>query len=201
MKQSTKRLLSMVISLVLIGGAFVVFLNFIRPAYAEVQRLKSEVLAREQFVAAEQQSIRNVQQRISAYNNQAELRELFNLTLPLVSDVSGALTQFAGLVQNDTLGAQNFGVGKAEGSGEVEAAVAGPPKPAGAPALTRPLGRVSFETSFTASYENMKAFLEKLESNIRIFDVTSLTIVPTGKQPQDLYKVDVKAVTYYQKEK
>ena len=67
--------------------------------------------------------------------------------------------------------------------------------------LTRPLGKLGLQVSFGGSYDNLKSFLEKLESNVRIFDITSVSIAPSGKLNQDLYKVDLKVVTYYQKGK
>ncbi len=175
------------------------FFNFIRSAYAEVQGLKGEVLVREQFVSSEQEAVKKVQQLISAYNNKIELRNLINLTLPLTIDVSGALTQLAGLVQNDTLGAQSFSMAE-EGSSSGEGSGAGAPAQDGAVNLTRPLGKLALQVAFAGSYDNVKNFLEKLESNIRVFDVVSLSIAPSAKSNQDLYKVDLKIVTYYQKE-
>ncbi len=191
----------MVTSLLLIGGALITFLNFIRPVYAEVQKLKGEVLVRERFVANEQEAVKKVQQLISAYNNKIEFRNLISLTLPLTVDVSGALTQLAGLVQNDTLGAQSFSMNEEGGSSFGEGGGVEPQAQGGALHLTRPLGKLALQVSFTGSYDNIKSLLEKIESNIRVFDVASFSIAPTGKPNQDLYKVDLKVATYYQKEK
>ncbi|MBI2623751.1 MAG: hypothetical protein HYW65_04275 [Candidatus Liptonbacteria bacterium] len=196
MKQTTKRLMSMIVSLLLMGGAAILFFNFIQPAYADVQALKSEVLVREEFVRNEQDAVKKVQQLISAYNNQAERREFISLVLPLTADVSGALTQLAGLVQNDTLGAQAFTVSE---EGDSSGWSAGAAAPKDAVDLTRPLGTLSLQVAFTGSYENVKNFLEKLETNIRVFDAISFGIAPSAKPNQDLYKVDLRIATYYQK--
>ncbi len=188
----------MVTSLLLIGGALITFLNFIRPAYAEVQKLKGEVFVRERFVANEQEAVKKVQQLISAYNNKIEFRNLISLTLPLTIDVSGALAQLAGLVQSDTLGAQSFAMTEEGNSGEERGGA--PQAQGGALHLARPLGKLALQVSFTGSYDNIKSFLEKIESNIRVFDIAFLSIVPSGKPNQDLYRVELKVATYYQKE-
>ncbi|MBM3256972.1 MAG: hypothetical protein FJY98_01430 [Candidatus Liptonbacteria bacterium] len=193
MKQSTKRLLSIVFSLLLIAGAFLLFFNFTQPAYGEVQKLKAEVKVREAFVSNQQQTVKKVQQLISSYNNQAELRDLLSLTLPLKSDMTGGFAQLAGLVQGETLGGQSYQITageKAASSREAEVPIASN--------LLRPLGTVKYQVSFSGSYDNLKSFLEKLESNVRIFDVTSLSVSPSQKASQDLYRVDTTLITHYQ---
>lgn len=186
----------MIASLLFIAGAFLMLFNFIQPAYEGVQKLKSEVRAREGFVANQQDAVKKVQGLISKYNNQTELWEVFSLTLPFEKDVAGALTQLAGLVQNTTLGASGFAV-----SGDSASSGMGNAKSTqgGTVDLSRPLGNMQFQFSFTGSYDNLKNFLEKLEHNIRVFDVSSLSIFPAGKPNQDFYRVDVRAATYYQK--
>ncbi len=192
MKQSTKRLFSVLFSLFLIGGAFLLFSNFIRPAYQEAQKIKGDVQARQQFVLQQQEVVRKVQQLVSSYNNEADLRNLVSLTLPLERDVSGALTQLGGLVQDQTLGAQSFAITPQQN--DAPTAIA----PPSGSILNRPLGTLLFQFSFSGSYDNLKSFLEKLESNVRIFDVRTLSLVPVGKSTQDIYKVDLTVVTYYQ---
>ena len=186
----------MIVSLFLVAGAFLTLFNFIQPAYDDVQKLKSEVRVREEFVSAQQEAVKRVQGLISKYNNQTELWEVFSLTLPFEKDVSGALTQLAGLVQNTTLGASGFSI-----SGAAVSSEAGKSRNTQGEAvdLSRPLGNLQFQFSFTGSYDNSKNFLEKLEHNIRVFNVSSLSLSPAGKSNQDLYRVDMQAETYYQK--
>ncbi|MCR4328083.1 MAG: hypothetical protein NUV53_01030 [Patescibacteria group bacterium] len=203
MKQTTKRFLSLIVSLLLIAAAFVAFLNFIQPAYGEVQKLKSEVTTREEFVASQQEAVRKVQGLISAYNTQGELRGVINLTLPFEQDVAGALTQLAGLIQDSTLGGKSFTISTPDENGGAPIRDSKGNESKDLVSL-HDLGRVVFVTRFSGSYDNIKNFFEKLELNVRVFDIIALSIAPVASEKQtkqDIYEVDLQVMTYYQKDK
>jgi Tfp pilus assembly protein PilO len=76
-----------------------------------------------------------------------------------------------------------------------------------AASLVTPKGSVTFQIVASGSYESLKTFLQGLESNVRIFDVTGLSIKPitsvtTGgvsqAAVQDFYNYTITAVAYYQ---
>jgi hypothetical protein len=48
------------------------------------------------------------------------------------------------------------------------------------------------------SYSNFRNFLDKVETNIRIMDIKSVTVEELGKSNQDQYLFTVTVATYFQ---
>jgi hypothetical protein len=126
------------------------------------------------------------------------------MALPVGPDVSGALAQIYGIATN-----ANVTIQGAEISTQAVQAVAAPATTVGAAAATgsivKPTGTVSFQVTGSASYESFKSFLQELETNIRIFDVTAISLQPaaiaatkTQTANMDMFNYTITVVTYYQ---
>jgi hypothetical protein len=63
-----------------------------------------------------------------------------------------------------------------------------------------PLGTISFELGrFRESYENFQAFLQSLETNLRLFDVQAITLaIDRGERTRIISTYGLTVVTYYQ---
>ena len=107
MRQATKRLISMALALFFMVTAFVIYFSFTAPAYDELQRIRSEVLAREALTDSQTKVIQQVKQLVSTYQGQIQIQERVSLTFPLGEDVPGALTQLHGLVVGNRLAPQS----------------------------------------------------------------------------------------------
>ncbi len=200
MKQSVKRLISSILSLLLVLGAFVVFFNFIQPVYSEVSELKGRVLGQGDLVAREQAVIREVQKLVAVYDQSSALRDSVSAALPQVPDLAGALTQLNGLAGLNHLTAQAYAL-SVPASVIPDEARRNPDRP-GSGSLVRPVNSVIFQIKILGTYEDLKGFLKNLEANIRVMDVRSLNIQPgLGQQSgktANLFQYDLTVAAYYQ---
>ncbi len=192
MKQSTKRLLSSFLSLMLLAGAFVVFFAFIRPLYDDIAGVRAEQASRNDFVLHQQSVVKQVKDLMATYEGGKELRDVISLVLPLDPDLGGALAALNGLMTQNGVDPQSFSVtiGPADAGGVGAKGAAA--------SLMKPFGSVQVQMRFLANYDHLKGFLGDMETNIRLFDVKSMSLQPAGKVTQDLYTVDLTVAAYYQ---
>lgn len=204
MKQITKRFVSMIVSLILLVGALILYFDFIAPAYRDSQEVKAEELSRQAFIDTQRAAVKQVQNLISAYQGQGELREAVSLALPLHEDFAGILAELDGVARASNLAPQAFSAaaGSAQPLGRVSTSTrsleGGKQEVSPGARLRRPINTLTFTVKFAGTYEDLKSFLEKLETNIRIFDVRSLNIQAAAKATQDLLTYDITIATYYQ---
>lgn len=203
MKSATKRLFSLVFSLFLLIGAVVVYFQFVREEYDKLQETKREALAREAVVNGQKTAIKEVRALIDAYQGEAQLQDQVSLALPHTPDAASALVQLYGLAQNNRLIPQSFSISAAAAqtvTGIDAAGDAGRVSSSSPATLVRPLGSLIFQVRFVGTYDDLKAFLKYLETNLRVFDVRTLTIQPSGKPQDALYAYDMTVAAYYQPE-
>ncbi len=170
--------------------AVVIYALFIRPEYDNVQRLRSEVASRAQAVEQQKDVVKQIQRLLQEYQGVARLQETLSLALPQESGVAEALNQLNGAAQIGGLAIQSAGV--------QSLAI----RPSSAPIKSaKGIGTLRFNAKISGDYDQIKRFLQMLETNIRLMDVKSLKIEsgvdPTQKSVQKyLYNITVDA--YYQ---
>jgi Tfp pilus assembly protein PilO len=205
MKQETKRLSSIIIAALILAGALVVYFEFIVPAYANLETIKGQEESETTLYANETQIVNQGKSLLATYQSDASSSQSVAMALPVGQDVSGALAQIYGIGANAGITVQNTGIsiqavaapGVAASSQIANAATVG--------SVIKPTGTVSFQVSGSGSYESFKSFLQGLETNIRIFDVTAVSLQPaaiaatkTQAANQDMFNYTVTVVTYYQ---
>jgi hypothetical protein len=194
MKQSTKRLLSAVGSIVLLGVALMAFVNYVRPAYDAVGQVRGEIASRQALLDREQSVVKKVQDLKSFYDTNTDLRDAIGLTLPLAPDAAGALQQLTGLIATNNLTPLGFSV-----SAPATPVVAARSSTATASStLVRPIGTLTVQVRANGTYEDFKRFLGNLETNIRLMDIKNLAVSEAGKPTLDLYVFDLTVDAYYQ---
>jgi len=198
MKQSTKRFLSMILSLFFLVGAFIIYFQFIQPLYGDVQTVRSEMESRQNFLAQQKEAIQKVQQLIGVYQGQGDLQQKVSQVIPTSTDTVGAIAQLNGLASNSRIRIDSLSLGApmlvapnvvntAAGQFVTE------------DSFTKPLGMVTIQMKLSGTYQDFKDFVAKLETNLRIFEVKTLTIVPSGKNGvSNPYAYDLAVVVYYQ---
>ncbi len=202
MKQSTKRLASVVLGLLFIVGALVIYFYFVRPANEEAQKIKSDLVGQELFLESQKSAVSQVENLINSYKQaegKGEFQDVISMALPLSADYAGALAQLAGIVQNNGLSLKSLSFGTPGSKGQPI-----PRKKTGTASspgdLVKPLNTLRITVNFDGSYENFKKFLRNLETNIRIFDVETLGFSPvdTTKSGQDNFGYKITVLAYYQ---
>ncbi|HUC02152.1 MAG TPA: hypothetical protein VMA75_04620 [Candidatus Paceibacterota bacterium] len=211
MKQESKRLTSILLATLLIAGALVVYFELIVPAYTNLESVKGQAESENVLYQNETQVATQIKGLLASYQSDSSSSQLVAMSLPVGPDVAGALAQIYGIGANTGVTIQGTAVslqavqeqapsddGTTSG-GIADAATGG--------SIVKPLGTVSFQVTASGSYESLKSFLQGLESNIRLFDVTAITFQPsdTGVTPvkgqtlnPDSFNYTITVVTYYQ---
>ncbi|MBI4085654.1 MAG: hypothetical protein HY433_00170 [Candidatus Liptonbacteria bacterium] len=200
MKQSTKRFFSLIAAFVLVTAAFLIYFNLAEPVYQEAQERKAQAMSRESFVQNQRASILQVKNSIASYKGEGQFQDVVSLALPLNPDLAGAFAQITSLVQNNRLALQGVTVNVPvmQTASVKSKALSGKTVGASATAILKPFGVITFQIRLIGSYEDFKAFLKNLESNIRIFDIQKISFQPAAKPDQNLYMYDLTVSTYYQ---
>lgn len=195
MKQTSKRLISLMLALGFVVAAFIIFFDLIQPTYGDLQTLKGKQLSAENFLASEQNIVNQVKKLVSQYASDAQTENSLALAMPSGPDVAGALAQVYGIGQNNNVTIQNINFSAPVTSAQASRS----PNQ-----ILKPTGTFAIQITANGSYEALKNFLTQLETNIRIFDVTALSLQPaaTGAaslvSTTDLFNYSITINTYYQ---
>lgn len=188
MRASAKRFYSLLVSIVLLVGALFVYSSFIIPEYGEIQRLRGEREGKSKLLTEYKDTAEALSNLLSKYKNVSQLQATLSLTLPLSEEVPQVFNQLQGLagasdLKIDSMSFQYLPIDYSRGS------------------LFRPVGTLRIAMRFAGTYERFKEFLKAVETNVRILDVSFVSIEggAIGKNPLLNYNLIVD--TYYQAEK
>lgn len=208
MKPETKRLSSIIIAALIIAAALMVYFEFIVPAYTNLQAIKGQEESETMLYTNENQIVTQGKSLLATYQSDASSSQLVGMALPVGQDVSGALAQIYGIASNAGVTVLSTGISvqaaqvtkpqSAASGGQIASA-------AEAGSVVKSTGTLTFQIAGSGSYESIKSFLQGLEANIRIFNVTAITLAPGGigatktqAANPDLFNYSVTVVTYYQ---
>lgn len=189
MKASTKRILSILASTLLLIAVVVIYIKLIKPAYSDVQQLRGEIQARENLLSEQNQAVNQVQNLIGQLQNQniTQFQDQISLVLPTGENVPQALNQYQTIAQASGLSLQTVALNYL--------AI----KPAASNVnLTKGVGTERFKLKVLGSYEAVKTFLQAIETNVRLTDLVSLKISRTAQSGQNLYVTEIVVDSYYQ---
>lgn len=205
MKQSSKRLVSVLAALLFTVVALVMFFDLIEPEYGNVETLKGQLASQQQFLSTETQAVAQAQQIINTYKGQTQEEQNLALAMPSGEELSSAIAQIYGIAANNNV--LISGVTISAPTLQMQASASGNGG-TGAGDLIKPMGNISFQVAAAGSYENMASFLSQLESNIRIFDLKALTLhqgslVASGARGvsagnQDYFNYSMSISAYYE---
>jgi hypothetical protein len=195
MKQSSKRLVSLALAFFFIIASLVLLFDLIQPGYAALTDTKSQVAGEQAFLADETKAVAQAQTLLTTYNNQGQGGQNVALAMPPTEDQAGALAQIYGIAQNSGLTIGTVGVSAPTIQAKAPIVIGTAPTPQ---QLTKPVGAVSFQITATGSYESLKSFLEQIETNVRLFDLKSITLAGGLATAKDSFSVTMTLTSYYQ---
>ncbi len=209
MKQTTSQVSGFLLALLLLVLAAIGFFEFVKPAYANLMALKGKAVAEATLLANEQQLAAKAQSVLTAYEAQSSSTQAVDLALPVGPDSADAIAQLYGVASASGLQVANVGIAVSAAPRNTVASTAYITNGTSttAAAVIKPYGTITFQLSATGSYEALKTFLQGLEQNVRVFDVTALSIHPVATLTtsgatllgtQDLYTYSITATAYYQ---
>ncbi len=197
----------MLIALVFLVAALWVFFDLIQPTYGQLQTKKGTELSSENFLSNEQQIVGQAKTLINQYENESAVQDSLALAMPSGPNTASALAQVYGIALNNNIAVQSVSVAaptsrqsqnQAQGTSTASTTGQGP----------KQMETFSFQVTAFGSYENFKSFLSQLETNIRIFDLTALSVQePTSSDatngkgsstPSDFFTYGFTVATYYE---
>ncbi len=179
MKGSSKRSLTLLLSVLLFIGAILVYSYLISPTYADIQQKQGSLEAKQKQFGEYQKIITQTQQLIAEYqNSQGDISSI----LPSDPEIAPAYFQLTQLASNDGLSIQSV---------DAKEMAIMPTKSS----LVNGVGDIRFNVQVVGSYENLRKFFGDLESNIRIFSVNDLKIESVAS---DVLNISFDVDAYYQ---
>ena len=183
----------MVISLAFLTGAVVLYFDFIKPTFDEIQMVKGNELAREQIKEKQQQAVEQVKKLLGTYQEQQGLQNAVSASLPLKTAAGEVIAQANAITTSRHMILQSVALLPPS----IEPG-AGGLKSSSTLSLVSPVSSLGFQLRVLGTYEDFKEFLKDLETNARITDVKEIVLSPAGRPDQDVYLFDVKIKVYYQ---
>jgi len=184
MSNSSKRILFVLLSLAFLLASVVVYSTLIKPAYAEVMDLRSQLASQSDALIKYQSTLTQVRSLLSQLQNAGQVQNQVSLMLPNGKDVAYFVSQLSQLAAINALTSDN-----------VVTQVA-PSKPSQS-SVIRSIGKLKAEAKFAGSYAGFKSYLRQLERNMLLIDVTDIRIEGAQQTPTIL-NYSVSASSYYQ---
>ena len=169
MRASSKRTLSILAALVLLVAAVFIYSSLIKPAYSEIKSLRAQAASRIDVIEENQSYITKVQNLLNEYQNASQLQAAISVLLPDEQNLAQALNQISGIISISNLSPDRISVN--------QLAI----RPSLGSSIVKSIGTLRFEVRTLGSYQNFKSFLEKLETNMGIFDVVSVKVEPPSR--------------------
>ncbi len=198
----------MLLALFFLVAAFLILFELIQPTYGDLQTKKGMQLSDQSFLTNEQQVVNQAKTLISQYESESQAQNNLGLAMPTGPNVASALAQVYGVATNNGVTISAISLGPPTISLQSQAQAAGAGGSLTPNQILKPMGTFSIQLTATGSYESMKNFLAQLETNLRIFDLTSLSLqgaaTPStnGKgaaaATPDLFTYSFSIGTYYQ---
>jgi len=184
MRPSSKRALSLLVAIVFFIGSLVLYVNFIKPTYRNIDLLRAQLEAKRQQYNDYKSIIDRLRPVFDSFQSAFQLQESFSSMLSTEPMVPQAVAQLNGLASNNLLRISSINVN--------ELAVASQKS-----VLLKGMGTIDLNLTISSnSYDAIKSFLQNVESNIRIFDVKRITI---GRQENtNAFNVNFNVYAYYQ---
>ena len=188
MRVSTKRILSILVGLAFLLGAFGVYISLIRGAVTSVETTRGLLASKESLLANQERAVSQVKGLIDEFKNFAELQGTVDQAIPNGPGVIQALRQIEaiGRTSNTIITDLDFST-PAPSTRTVVSGVS----------VVKKLRTLEVKARVAGSYEGLKQFAKLLETGVRVADVKRLSYAPAGGSGSS-DTVSVEVTMYYQ---
>lgn len=162
-----------------------VYSSLVIPVYKEIQILRGERAAKAALVQEENEAVVAVSRLLEKYPSISGLRQTIDLTLPGEEEVAGVVNQIGGITTSNGMLLNSLSVKPLSVVVDKKRAD-----------VIKPVGSMRIVTEMAGGYDALKAFLQALETNIRIMDIYSLSVSRGGTDGPYEYQMEID--TYYQ---
>jgi len=195
---SSRRMLSLLLSFMLLIGAIYVYASLVRGEYEKVNIKRGELASKKELLANQEKIIGEVRDLLVKYTETANLQETLELSLPNGQNIPTLINQMYVMprLTGMSLESVNIAIEALRGN-KIQTTTAG-----GATSertINRiKIGSIELTVSANGSYEQFKRLLEILETNVRIMDVKTFSF-SRPSNGEDI-GFDITLNTYYQTE-
>jgi len=195
MKETIKRNISLALIILFFISAFIVFFNYTWPSLFKVLDVNNELNAVKKEYAKQSQSLEMAKQIINQYKNLANVSQMLSLTLPKSEEIYNVITQLNKISQNSGLLLQNISIqpssqtSSTTSTNKIESLMSKPQI-------------VTITLNLVGTYESFKTWLEAIETNIRLMDITNINFSGMINQEKstnpNIFNYSVTLNFYYQ---
>ncbi len=195
MKSSTKRILSILFSAFFLMAALVVYGSLIQPEIESASQLQAVVASKSQLLNNQRAAVEQVTNLIGQFQSATKLQETVGLAVPIGPNTTQALNQWQAVAQASQVSLQSLNIQ----SGQPVAGARGAPQP-----LVKNLNSIPTQVNAIGSYASIKQFLNSIETNARVMNVTDFDFKIFGSaqsgaaDSSPLYSLYLNIVAFYQ---
>lgn len=192
MNYTTRRNISLIVSLILLIGALVVFFTLDWPIFSQIRQINKKI-AQEQVQYDEQaKAVQTAKSIVAQYNGLKAVSNTISLSVPRGTEIENVIAQLNNLASQSGLEVQgiNFETPSLPTLKDKKAATN----------IAKENRILRLTLSLSGSYESFKTLISSIESNIRLMDVKTISFSSAGGEGQGgnrfNFKVGIDA--YYQ---
>lgn len=164
MRSSTKRLISMLISGILLLGTAVFIPSIIGPAVENINEKRSELRSKETFLQERTEVVEAVDRLVTQLvENLSDLQMSIDTAIPSEEDLKNIINQLDGMLARSNSSLSSVTVSEARSADLISP-------------QTQGLGFMDMEINLSGNYSDIKDFVGLIETNLRLFEVVELSV-------------------------
>ncbi len=188
MKQSTKRVLSLLGTAGFFVAALMIYALLVTPAYQNLNKMRGELLSRENVFKNQSEIIQKVKELLAQYQGSLKIQDSISLSLPGDPSASAIVSQVQAIANESGLLVQAISL-------QTQAL-----KPSKISKDVKALGLVEVNARLIGPYEGLKRFLGSIATNVRVMDVVDLRTEVSNKNNLNALTHNIIINAYYQAE-
>ncbi|AKM78194.1 MAG: hypothetical protein UY31_C0013G0003 [Candidatus Wolfebacteria bacterium GW2011_GWE1_48_7] len=192
MKYLSKRFISVLLSFTFIAIAMVIYVNLIKPVYANIKEDQAELSALRQKNHEYTEVFGKLKAILDELKKSSNLQDRISMTLPLDPNASDSMNQITAVAIANGLSVASIDIASAP-------IIPTAGVKAGTVSLIKSTGVLKNTVKASGSYAQIRAFLQGIESGVRLSSIKSLKISKVGvSNTLDQFSVAAEIETYYQ---
>lgn len=198
MKASTKRILSILFSAFFLMATLVIYGSLIQPEIQSATKLQAIVASKAQLFSNQKEAVTQVTNLISQFQSAARIQQTVGLAVPIGPSITQALNQWQAVAQASQVGLQSLNILPSQSP-------TSPKAPSSQP-LVKPLLIISTKVEATGNYGSLKQFINAIETNARVMNVTDFNFKSFSSNQQSgggasvnpIYSIQLNVNAFYQ---
>jgi len=176
MTETTKQNFSILSITLLIAATFFLLIRFINPSFNRMKELASKIKETEEKIILLHEYKAKSESLIQSYLNLGDQIGDINLALPDNPQTAQVLATLDVISKNAGISLTTLTFQESAKDGE---------------------NYLEIKTSFSATYENFKKWLDQVEKELRIMDLTKVNIKSVGQQKSQILEYNLTLQTYF----